>query len=216
MQLSQVEASQELTSEEEVLKQKVDGLTDEAQQQAQIKRDLEAQVKLAQAPCKQLEREHAQLTQRDLPNAQRQFQQAQHRLFEARERVKEISGSAESKEAQRTAALQQAEQDCQAAKEKHSEAKQAVTNALRAYEELEPQVEQAKQNATRVQRQLDAMLRKIDDLSSSSGKDSLAVFGSKCTRMRQLVRDGKRGGIFLLTFCYNSLSHISLAAIFIG
>lgn len=187
LQLSQVEASQDLTSEEDVLKQKVDVLTEEAQQQAQAKRDLEAQVKLALAPCKQLEREHHQITQRDIPTAERQFQQAQHRLHEARERIKEMAGSAESKEAQRTAALQQTEQDYQAAKEKHSQIKQAVTNALRAYEELEPQVEQARQSVHQVQNRIKSVELKIDELNSSSGTNSLAVFGSKCTAMRRMV-----------------------------
>jgi hypothetical protein len=45
-------------------------------------------------------------------------------------------GSAESDEARRTERLEEAEAQLDAARQKHDELKQAVTNAHRAYEEV--------------------------------------------------------------------------------
>jgi chromosome segregation ATPase len=188
LQLSQAEASQDLSQEEELLKQKVEALSEEAQKQASAKRDLEANYKVAVAPIRQMEREYHQLIQRDIPQAQLHLQQAQDQLRDARRHIQELAGSAESHEAQRAMKLQQYEEHLQNAKEKYNETKQAVTNALHAYEELEPQVEQAKQQVGQVQRRLDSIQRKMEELNTSQTGDALAVFGAKCSRMRQLVR----------------------------
>ena len=99
----------------------------------------------------------------------------------------EKAGSAESEAARRTEKLRELEEELTSARQKDDEIKQTMTDSRRAYEELEPHVLQAKQNRDDSSRKVKAVQGKIRGLESSTGGD-LAIFGQRCNKVKQLVR----------------------------
>ena len=123
---------------------------------------------------------------REIQQAKRRLKTAQQHLKEAREEIIKRAGSAKSEEAKRTERLNKAEQELSRAKESINQQTEAVSIAFRKYEELEVPYEQAKANSASVVKQYHAVKKKLSDLSSSE-KNSLAVFGQKCTKMNEKV-----------------------------
>jgi len=115
------------------------------------------------------------------------LRRASQRLQEKRDEILARAGSAESEQARRTKRLDDAEKKLMAAKEKHAELKQAVTDSLRVYEELEPDVEQARNNVKDVGRKFFSIEAKIRELQESSHSGNLAMFGPRCPKVKQMV-----------------------------
>jgi chromosome segregation ATPase len=185
--LTQAEEAAQGPDDEEVVKRnKLDELSREAQEQSQMKKELEQDVKRATEPLKAVQRQ-LKFLKKEQASAAESLRRANKRLQAKRDEIVARAGSAESEEARRTLKLKEAEDNLAAAKESHAELKQAVSDAYRAYEELEPHVEQAKQNCRGAKGRLNAVESRIASLQSSSN-NSLAMFGQKCTQVKQSVR----------------------------
>jgi chromosome segregation ATPase len=190
-ELTQAEAAtQEGNSEEHELRTRVQELSDEANSQADLKRDAEVDYKKAREPVKALERQLKTLGS-EKSSAERTLQQAKKRLEQKRQEIMAREGSKESDAAQRIQRLQEAEETFAQLKTEYDQTKQEVTDSLRAYEELEPNVLQAKANVQDMERRRHAIDSKIRSLESGSG-DSLAVFGQRVPQLKTLVEKHKR------------------------
>jgi chromosome segregation ATPase len=186
LELSQAEEALTCPDDEEAQKKtKLDELIQEAQAQTNLKHDLEAKLKRANDPQRARERQLQQL-KKDLSTAKNHLKNAKAQLEQKRREIMEKAGSAESEETRRTERLKEAEDQLDAARQKHDELKQAVTNAHRAYEEVEPFIEQAKQNRTSAAKKLNAVEAKARGLESNNG-GSLAMFGPNCVKVKHLV-----------------------------
>ena len=117
------------------------------------------------------------------------LRQAKAVLQEKRQEIMERAGSAESEQAQRTKEINDLEEQLNAATEKKSELKQAVTDCLQAYEEIEPHVQQAQHNLSAAERRLHAIQSRIRELESSNSS-SLAMFGQRCGQVKKSVSLG--------------------------
>jgi chromosome segregation ATPase len=190
-ELTQAEAAtQEGNSEEHELRTRVQELSDEANSQADLKRDAEVDYKKAREPVKALERQLKTLGS-EKSSAERTLQQAKRRLEQKRQEIMAREGSKESDAAQRIQRLQEAEETFAQLKTEYDQTKQEVTDSLRAYEELEPNVLQAKANVQDMERRRHAIDSKIRSLESGSG-DSVAVFGQRVPQLKTLVEKHKR------------------------
>jgi chromosome segregation ATPase len=187
MELTQAEEAANGPDEEETLKRaSLDELIQEAQEQTQKKQDLEADLKRNQEPHKATERQLHRL-QQEQRDAAKSVLSTTQRLQQKRDQIAEKAGSADAEEARRTQDLQQCEEKLAATRAEADELKQAVSNAYRAYEELEPYVEQAKQNCRAAGGKLGGVEGKIRGLENSTG-GSLAVFGARCQKVKDMVR----------------------------
>jgi chromosome segregation ATPase len=166
----------------------------ESQEQQELKRELELQIKDVVVPYKATERNLEQV-QRHHRDAQRALAVAKKRLQEARDQILQLAGSKESEAANRAVRLQEAEQQLDDAKSKSDELRQKVSTELRAYEAKEPHVADAKANVDRVQRQLGGVERTIRELQKSSD-NSIAIFGERVPRVAAMIEEFKRSNKF--------------------
>ena len=180
------QASQGQDDEEENKRNKLENLTREAKDQADMKKELEQELKLTKEPLKALKREK-QFIDKEKATASSSLRKAVQRLKEKRDEIVARAGSAESEEARRALKLKELAERIEAANKKKAELKQAVTDSRRAYDELEPHVTQAKQNCDGAKNRLHAIESRIGSLQSSSS-NSVAIFGSKCPKVKQSVR----------------------------
>lgn len=173
-------------NEEKRIRERMQELQNEAESQAKLKRDLEAEVKLAQKPVKEAQRELKQLGS-DKKSVQQTLDRAKKRLKEAREEQIKQAGNAESEEARRTAQLTETEEALTREKADADKVKEAVAVAYRTYEEQEPEFLQAKEQAAKKVKECQAVKFKLRDLQSSESNDPAAIFGPKCSKMNKLV-----------------------------
>ena len=164
----------------------MDQLLEEAQSQAQLKRELEEELKEATGPYKEVERKlsHVKKTQNA---ASSQLKKAKQSLQEARDQIMAKADSAESEEARRTALLKKSEEELAASRERVDGLKQDQSKWLRSYEEIEPHVHDAKSKVEQLNKQLQGVQHTLRSLQSSSGRDSLALLGPRVAAVAQLV-----------------------------
>jgi chromosome segregation ATPase len=187
LELTQAEEAANGPDEEETLKRAaLEELIQEAQEQTQKKQDLEADLKRAQEPHKATERQLHRL-QQEIEEARQRMRQTYACLVQKREEIADKADSTDAEEARRSQELQTAEEQLAATREKADGLKQAISNAHRSYEELEPYVDQAKQNCRAAAGKLGAVENKIRGLENTTG-GSLAVFGTKCQKVKDMVR----------------------------
>jgi chromosome segregation ATPase len=165
----------------------VEELTREANEQANLKHQVEQEFKRAREPLKGMERNLKHL-KKEKASAERALQNANQRLDEKRQEIVARAGSAESEAAKRAQRLQEAEAQLPEMKEKLDRRKQDLNDMRQAYEELEPHVGQAKTNVNDTTKKLRAIESRIGSLESSSG-NSLAMFGQRCTQLKKAVDD---------------------------
>lgn len=173
-------------NEEKRIREKMEELKVEAESQAKLKRDLEAEVKLAQNPVKQMQRQLKKI-EGEKKSANQNLARAKKRLKETREEIMSKAGSAESEEARRTAQLNETEEALTRAKAETDQRNEAVSVAYRDYEEHEPEFDQSKQVAASKAKQCYAVKSKLRDLTASASNDPAAMFGNKCSQMFKLV-----------------------------
>lgn len=187
-------ATQEADTEEVNLRNKVEELTKEADDQASKKHGLEQEYKRAREPLKALERNLKHL-QNEKITAERTLQGAKQSLEAKRQEILARAGSAESEAAKRTQRLKDAQDELASLKEQYDQAKQATTDSRQAWDELEPNVKQAHSNVEDAAKKLRAIENRIGSLQSSSGS-SLAIFGQRCGQLKHAVDDFVRKGEF--------------------
>jgi chromosome segregation ATPase len=162
-------------------------LIQEATDQTQKKQELEADLKRAQEPHKATER-HLHHLKQEKEEARHRVLETYARLVQKRKQIAETADSADSEEARRTQELQQCEEQLASTRTEADELKQAVSNAYRAYEEMGPYVDQAKQNCRAAGGKLSAVEGKIRGLENSTGGSLVAVFGTRCQKVKEMVR----------------------------
>jgi uncharacterized phage infection (PIP) family protein YhgE len=164
----------------------VDALLLEAQNQAEMKRGLEEELKAAVLPYKQIEREISSVV-KSQNAARNQIRKAQTNLEEARAQIMAMADSAESEEARCTAMLKQAEEELVDARSKVDALKQEQTNWLRSYEEIEPHVRHITSKVESQKRQIQGVQNTLRSLQSSNGQDMFALLGSRVATVANLV-----------------------------
>ena len=169
--------------------QRIKDLSDEAGEQADLKRNLEAQLKETTLPLKQRQRELSSFQKRH-QQANRAVADAKAKLQEVREELVRQSGSNESEEAQRAEALQAAEAELEEAKSIVDSLKQKFSDTRKAAEEAETRVTSARQATRSVEQQLGSVERRLEGLEAS-GNNSMAVFGPRVTKVHKMIEDGK-------------------------
>lgn len=162
---------------------RVHHLLEEAQSQAQLKRELEELLKGALVPYKLVERKLDGLKKQQ-NSASTQHKAAKKRLQEVRDQIMANADSAESDEARRTAMLKASEEDLYAARAKVDELKHGQSKWLRSYEEIEPHVRDATSKVEKLMKQLQGVQHTLRSLQSSSG-DSLALLGPRVAMVAQ-------------------------------
>lgn len=199
-ELTQAEAAtQDGDTEELNLRNKVEELTKEADDQANKKRDLEQEYKRAREPLKAMER-NLQHLQREKTTMDRMLQSTKQKLETKRQEILARAGSAESEAAKRTQRLKDAQDELASLKEKYDQAKQNTNDSRQAWDELEPFVKQAHTNVEDTTKKLRAIESHITSLKSASGS-SLAIFGQRCAQLKNAVDDFVRKGQFRGQVC---------------
>ena len=184
--VTQAEASLSSPEEEEQdNRAKMEKLIAEAQEQMNLQKELEMELKTSSAPLKQLDREITQL-KRQQKVASEELKASQRRLQQARDQIIANADSAQSEEARRTARLKKAEEELSVARNKSDTLKQETITNLHAYEELEPSVREATSKINSLKSQLSGVQNTLRSLSSSNG-DSLAILGPRVSKVAQLV-----------------------------
>ena len=166
---------------------KVDTLLMEAQDQAEMKRGLEEELKAALIPYKQIEREISSVT-KSQNAARNQVRRAQTNLEEARAQIMAMANSAESEEARCTAMLKQTEEELAEARNKVDTLKQEQSNWLRTYEEIEPHARHCRSRVDSQSKQINGVKNTLQSLQSSNGQDMLALLGPRVAMVTNLVR----------------------------
>lgn len=184
--VTQAEASLSSPEEEEQENRtKMEKLIAEAQEQMNLQKELESELKTLSVPLKQLEREISQ-RKRQQKVAADEHKASQRRLQQARDQIIANADSAQSEEARRTALLKKTEEELAAARSNVDALKQVQVNYYRAYEELEPSVHDATSKINSLKNQLSGVQNTLRNLSSSTG-DSLAILGPRVSKVAQLV-----------------------------
>lgn len=165
----------------------LDKLCEEATIQSTTKHDLEVKFKQAREPQKALERQLKLLPKsRDLARAR--FVKANKALQQKRsEIVEKQNQSGKSEIATLTQQLQEIEEQLVTLNEKKNALKQGLTDSIKEYEDMNPYVRQAKEKCTAAQNRLDSLNERLQRLRSSTG-NCVALFGPRCSKVKQLVR----------------------------
>lgn len=184
-ELSQLEQLASQPDEEHQRKtDQINELIQEGQEQANLKRELEGQLKKAQEPIKQLKHQLKALNNQKKSEAKKLIA-AQKRLDEARQQFMEQAGSKESEAARRAETLAQCEANLTECREKVDELKQAVHECYRGYEELEPEVKAAKERSTHAERKLADVKNTIENLQQKG--DEFAMLGRNVKAVYTMV-----------------------------
>lgn len=186
--------SQTEGDEEQTKKERMGELTEEAKTASKLKRELETELKVAQAPQKNKRREIQQINQAQEKSLVR-LNQAKGHLQDVREQIVQHAGNQETRERQRTEQLTQAEVKLEQERQKIPAQKQSINENHQKYEEIEPHVEQAKQNTKQAEQAILTNTQTLHELNSAN-HNSMAMFGQKCVKVHQLVQQANQRGKF--------------------
>jgi chromosome segregation ATPase len=167
-------------------RKRFDALVQEAKDQAEMKRNVEEELKAAMGPYRQLDRE-IESVRKSKKAAENMLHRSQKTLEETRAKILAMADSAESEEARCTAQLKKSEEEMAEARSKVDELKQEQTNWFRAYEEIEPHVRDATSKVASHTKQLEAVQYKLQTLQSSDGQDLLALLGPRVATVANIV-----------------------------
>mmetsp|Transcript_18798 Transcript_18798/g.52504 ORF Transcript_18798/g.52504 Transcript_18798/m.52504 type:complete len:1214 (+) Transcript_18798:218-3859(+) len=194
-ELTQAEAaSQEADDPNDERRTRLEALSNEADQMAVRKMDLEKQLKEVTEPHKSLKRQ-LRLLIKEEEKANRGLLEANQRLQAKRDEIVAKAGSAESDQGRRNQRLQAAERQVSEKKSRHNELKQAITDALNAYENVEAEVDGARQMVSQLEHQLRGINGKIRSMENSSD-NSLDIFGPNCAKVKRMVERATQQGKF--------------------
>ena len=189
-ELATAEQSLNVTDDEEIqLKNQLSELTEEAAKAADTKTLLQDEMKVAEGPIKQKER-NRQVLARELAQAKKAHKNAQRRLEHARKQILESQGNAAEEERARTRKIATTEADLARAKERMDPLKAQVGKHLHDYQEVEPALAQMKETREGTEKQVYAVQQKVKAMQAESGegRQALAVFGSKCKPLYEVSR----------------------------
>jgi chromosome segregation ATPase len=172
--------------EEKAMKEaRLEELTRESQEASELKREVEQQLKFAQAPIKKLERDSQQL-QREIQHAEKRLAAAEARLREARQEMQQRE--AESEQVKRLKELDVCKEKLAALVDEEKGLREQQANELRNYQDLEPIVDGNKERCQNLQRQMGAVRHKISSLHKSQGNSAAVYGGPNAARLVEQVR----------------------------
>lgn len=162
-------------------------LAEEAKAAAEVKMQLENDLKDAQAPIKLKERERGLLS-RELAQEKKKHSSAVRRLEQARRQILESQGNVAEEERVRTRKIAQIETDLSRARDQVEPLREEVNKYYREYTDIDPAVNQAKETMEGTERQVAAVQQKMNAMQQESrdGMAALAVFGSKCKALYEV------------------------------
>lgn len=170
------------------LQEQLNQLTQEAQEAAATKQELENQIRQQLAPIRN-HQQQLNSVKLEYNAAERRLASARKHLQDARDQIMQLSGSAQSDEARRTARIREAEAELAEQRTELEERKRNLQEYHDEYEETEPHVEQAKNNWSGAMAQLHAVTKRVNDLTASE-ENSMAVFEQKCVAVHSMVSFG--------------------------
>ena len=171
--------------EEKAMKEaRLEELTRESQEASELKREVEQQLKFAQAPIKKLERDSQQL-KREIHHAEKRLADAEARLREARQEREQRE--AESEQVKRLREMDACKEKLAALVDEEKGLREQQANELRNYQDLEPIVDANKERVQNLQRQVGAVRHKISSLHKSQGNSAAVYGGPNAARLAEQV-----------------------------
>lgn len=159
----------------------------EAQNQANHKHQIEEQIKVAQGPIRQMDREIASV-QKSYTAAKKQLRTAQTTLEQTRAQILALTNSAESEEVRLTTLLQQQEEALAEARSQVDTLKQKKSTWLRKFEEIEPHLREATSSVEQHKKQLHAVRSTLQSLQNSdTASNVLTLLGPRVAAVTNMV-----------------------------
>jgi chromosome segregation ATPase len=167
-ELAEAEKTVNVTDDEEAAaNERLKELSEEGEEAAELKMQLERELKLLQQPLKKKEQD-VKVIQKEVASAQKRLKSAQNRLERARQEVLDSMGNAAEEERQRTRKIAQLERDIADGRPKLDPLKERITEALNRYNELQAEVgpkTQLKQDTERTVSDLNVLCCLLKSLS---------------------------------------------------
>lgn len=140
-ELEEAEKTVNVTDDEEAAaNDRLKELSEEGEEAAEMKMQLERELKLLQQPLKKKEQD-VKVIQKEVASAQKRLKNAQNRLERARQEVLDSMGNAAEEERQRTRKIAQLERDIADGRPRLDPLKERITETLNRYNELQPEVD---------------------------------------------------------------------------
>ncbi|GKY99180.1 structural maintenance of chromosomes protein 6 [Mayamaea pseudoterrestris] len=192
--MAELTQAEELASqpdtEHDRLTERIQELVREGQAATKAKRDLEDELREAEAPKKQLLRQLDRLKRARLDNGKK-LSAAQKRLESKRKEI--LDNANNSDEAKITALLQEKEAELANAKAQSDQLNESLNTSRREYEEAEPQVEQARAMVSNREEDLRRVSQRLEGLNRADG-DEFAALGRNVKKVfSQVVQLQKQG-----------------------
>ena len=208
--LEQAEESVNVTDDQEAAAtERLEELARESDEAANVKIQMEKELKLAEMPLKEKERD-LKIVAKEIGSAKKKLQSARNRLERARKEILDSAGNAAEEERQRTRKIAQLESDIADGRPRVEPLKEKIGEEYDAYKAIEPEKEQKKQLTKDTEKAVSVFLiafffypgnlvlkcdccspfrkrsaieNRIRGLQSEAGggEKSLSMYGHKCT-----------------------------------
>ena len=143
--LEEAEKSVNVTDDEEAAAtERLEELARESEEAANVKIQMEKELKLAEMPLKEKERD-MKIVIKEIGSAKKKLQSARNRLDRARKEILDSAGNAAEEERQRTRKIAQLESDIADGRPRVEPLKEKIGEELAAFQAIEPEKEQKKQ-----------------------------------------------------------------------
>ena len=180
------QAVEKSRQDEQTRTERVEELASDANELAQQQRELEDALREASAPCRKIEQQLKALD-RQQKAASQQLKRARKELQQARSEIIAKASAKETEVARLTALLEETEQELATVRGRVEPVKDSLVERRNACEAKDEPIQHAKDRVSAVQKQL----REVDDtlrsLRSSSGGNSVAIFGPRVAALAKLV-----------------------------
>jgi len=180
------QAVEKSRQDEQTRTERVEELASGANELAQEQRELEDELREASAPCRKIEQQLKALD-RQQKAASQQLKRAKKELQQARSEIIAKASAKESEVARLTALLEETEQELATVRGRVEPVKDALVERRNACEAKDEPIQHAKDRVSAVQKQLRGVDDTLRSLRSSSGGNSVAVFGPRVAALAKLV-----------------------------
>ena len=197
-------------SEKEAAEEKLQQLTDEAMQAAELKQRLDAELRAAILPIKQNKQEQS-ATKQQIQDAKVEVSRATKRLQSAREQFLNRAGNSKNEIMKCTEDISSFEAQITEATEKFESEKRLSSQYLEEHEGLTSQYEYAQNETQSVTYQFQQCVTRVRELESSNSFNNVSIFGAKSAALFNRVEDFKRRNKFQGPVFGPIGAHISIA-----
>ena len=197
-------------SEKEVAEEKLKQLTDEAMQAAELKQQLDSELRAVMLPIKQNKQELAR-TKHEMQDAKVEVSRAMKRLQNAREQFLNRAGNAKNEIKKCTEDIASYEAQISEANQKFQTEKRLSSQYLEDFEGLTSQHEYAQSETQATTAQFQRCVNRVHELESSNSGSNGSIFGAKSAALLSRVEDLKRRNKFQGPVFGPIGAHISIA-----